>query len=702
MKKILQLATLFLLAILAGSVMAQTTGSPLDLGLPNLHDPGWNTIINNNSIAINAYAATNNTGTAINTLMQRLPNCNIAGGYFYSPFLGQCAIPSGGGGGGAVASVFGRTGIVVQQVGDYSFSLISGVADSSQLPTGSSSTPGALRCGSNTICTGGVISVANGNVGTVTSVSAGNLSPLFSASVSTATTTPAITFTPGAAAQGSVLAGPASGGPGNYSFRLLQSTDIGLASTTVFGVAKCDGTTTTCSGGVISAVSSGGSGTITPSLKFQLPFYSATGTANTLTGDSAITTDGSGNLTSVTSSTTGSGGVGGGMSNLEGTPPSGAATKYVWWADSASHRPKFNPNNAGVEYFAGVVTVGTAGHAWGVASNGIDLVDIGASTNTIVASPKFQLPFYSGTGTAQTLTGDSAITTDGSGHETVASMGATGTAGVGGGWLLSCGTATVATAGNVSLWADSINCRFKLNNAGVGAVDVPTIATAGTAGHVWAVATGGLDMVDGGALGTAAVVNLGTNVATFLTTPTSANFFAAITDETGTGVAVAATSPTLVTPTIGAATATSVNKVAITAPATSATLTIANGKTLTANNSITIAGTDATTMTFPSASATITQTIASGQTVIPVTALAGNTCDSSATTATATGGATTDSVAVTYASDPTGVTGYGGGTAGGITISAWITSNTFNFKRCNQTSSSVTPGALSVNWRITR
>ena len=71
---------------------------------------------------------------------------------------------------------------------------------------------------------------------------------------------------------------------------------------------------------------------------------------------------------------------------------------------------------------------------------------------------------------------------------------------------------------------------------------------------------------------------------------------------------VTLTSPTLVTPTLGVATATSINKVAITAPATSATLTIANGKTLTANNSITFAGTDATTMTFPSTSASVART----------------------------------------------------------------------------------------------
>jgi len=64
-------------------------------------------------------------------------------------------------------------------------------------------------------------------------------------------------------------------------------------------------------------------------------------------------------------------------------------------------------------------------------------------------------------------------------------------------------------------------------------------------------------------------------------------------------------SPTLVTPTLGVATATSINKVALTAPATGSTLTIADGKTLTANASITLAGTDSTTMTFPSSSTTV-------------------------------------------------------------------------------------------------
>jgi hypothetical protein len=95
---------------------------------------------------------------------------------------------------------------------------------------------------------------------------------------------------------------------------------------------------------------------------------------------------------------------------------------------------------------------------------------------------------------------------------------------------------------------------------------------------------------------------------------TSVGNATSIASQTGTGTKfVVDTSPVLVTPNIGVATATSVNKVAITAPATSATLTIADGKTLTANNSIALTGTDSTTMTFPTTSATIARTDA-GQT----------------------------------------------------------------------------------------
>jgi hypothetical protein len=55
------------------------------------------------------------------------------------------------------------------------------------------------------------------------------------------------------------------------------------------------------------------------------------------------------------------------------------------------------------------------------------------------------------------------------------------------------------------------------------------------------------------------VSGLGASVATFLATPSSANLRTALTDETGTGSAVFATTPTLVTPVLGAATGTSIS-----------------------------------------------------------------------------------------------------------------------------------------------
>ena len=76
--------------------------------------------------------------------------------------------------------------------------------------------------------------------------------------------------------------------------------------------------------------------------------------------------------------------------------------------------------------------------------------------------------------------------------------------------------------------------------------------------------TGTLPVANGGT----GITALGTGVATFLGTPSSANLAAALTDETGTGSVVLATSPTLVTPVLGVATATSINGTTIPTSAT--------------------------------------------------------------------------------------------------------------------------------------
>lgn len=63
-------------------------------------------------------------------------------------------------------------------------------------------------------------------LGTVTSVSAGNLSPLFTTNVATPSSTPAITFSLSNAAQNAVLAGPSTGGAGAPTYRALVAADI--------------------------------------------------------------------------------------------------------------------------------------------------------------------------------------------------------------------------------------------------------------------------------------------------------------------------------------------------------------------------------------------------------------------------------------------------------------------------------------------
>src|SRR5579859_2316722 len=73
---------------------------------------------------------------------------NPAGGIVYGGFDYQgnpFGTFAGGGGGGAVASVFGRAGVVTAQTGDYSFSQISGTVAAAQLPNPGVSSLGGVE-----------------------------------------------------------------------------------------------------------------------------------------------------------------------------------------------------------------------------------------------------------------------------------------------------------------------------------------------------------------------------------------------------------------------------------------------------------------------------------------------------------------------------------------------------------------------------
>src|SRR5271170_1420186 len=162
-------------------------------------------------------------------------------------------------------------------------------------------------------------------------------------------------------------------------------------------------------------------------------------------------------------------------------------------------------------------------------------------------------------------------------------------------------------------------------------------------------------------------------------------------------VATATTTPAI-SLTLGAITPTTVNGLTVTT--STGTLTVANGKTATINNTLTLAGTDSTTMTFPSASATITQTIASGTSALGTSSISSATCATVVTTS-ATGVAATDSIDWTPNASIKAVTGYVPSTSGGLTISAYPTANNVNFDVCNWSASPITPGAVTLNWVVT-
>jgi len=104
-----------------------------------------------------------------------------------------------------------------------------------------------ITLGSGLTMTGTVLSAAGGGTGTVTSFSAGNLSPLFTTSVATATTTPALSFALASQSANLVYAGPGSGAAAAPTFRALVPADypvfVGSGGTHAAGAVPDPGAT---------------------------------------------------------------------------------------------------------------------------------------------------------------------------------------------------------------------------------------------------------------------------------------------------------------------------------------------------------------------------------------------------------------------------------------------------------------------------
>lgn len=119
----------------------------------------------------------------------------------------------------------------------------------------------------------------------------------------------------------------------------------------------------------------------------------------------------------------------------------------------------------------------------------------------------------------------------------------------------------------------------------------------------------------------------------------------------------------------------------------STTAPLAGGGDLTANRTLTCT--------------TCTVTIASGTATLGTGAISSGTC-ATAVTVTATGVAATDVLTAGFNSDVTGVTGYAPLSTGSLQIFPWPGTNTANFKVCNPSASSITPGAVTLNWKVVR
>jgi hypothetical protein len=98
----------------------------------------------------------------------------------------------------------------------------------------------------------------------------------------------------------------------------------------------------------------------------------------------------------------------------------------------------------------------------------------------------------------------------------------------------------------------------------------------------------------------------------------------------------------------------------------------------------------------------LTSTIASGTAALGTSAISSGACATVVTVA-ATNVATTDTVMFGYNSDPTAITGYGASASGAVlTIYPYPTSGNVNVKVCNSSQASITPSAITLNWRVVR
>ncbi len=108
-----------------------------------------------------------------------------------------------------------------------------------------------------------------------------------------------------------------------------------------------------------------------------------------------------------------------------------------------------------------------------------------------------------------------------------------------------------------------------------------------------------------------------------------------------------------------------------------------------------------TAITAPAINGTMGIRISSNTATLGTSSISSGAC-ATVVTVSAPGVATTDVISFTPNADITAVTGYAPATTGGLVIYPYPTANNVNFKVCNPTASAITPGAVTLNWVVSR
>jgi len=443
-----------------------------------------------------------------------------------------------------------------------------------------------------------VIASTASTAGTVSSVSVVSANG-FAGTVATSTTTPAITLTTTITGilkgNGSAISAAVSGtdyAPATTGTAILYGNGSGGFNSVTIG------TGVSFTGGTLSATGSGG--TVTAVSVVSANGFAGTssgGTTPALTLTTTITGIVKGNGTSLSAAVSGTDYVApSAYASANGLTM--ATARLLGRTTAATGAAEEITVGSGLTLSAGTLTATGSGGT--VTSVALTAPSIFTVTGSPITSSGTLALTYSGTA-LPILNGGTGATTASAAFNALSPLTTQGDTLYGGasgaGTRLAIGTAgqvltvnagatapqwSTPTTGTVTSVGLSAPAIFTVTNSPVTSSGTLTLSYSGTA----------LPVANGGTNATSAGITAFNNITGYTAS--------GATGTTSTNI-VFSTSPTLVTPTLGVASATSINKVAFTAPATSATLTLVDGSTLATSGafSTTLTATGTTTVTLP-------------------------------------------------------------------------------------------------------